>query len=98
MTRHKHFDTIVAWAEGKPIQIWVDDTAEWLDIIDPSWQSHNEYRIKPEPIVKLLNMYYDADQGLCVDTGREFNHNLKVEIDPNDDSIISVEYVRKTDG
>ena len=57
-----------------------------------------EYRIKPDPIVKLLNMYYDTEQGLCVDAGRDFNHNLRVEIDPNDDSIISVDYVRKTDG
>jgi len=98
MTRHKHFDTIVAWAEGRPVQI-KNANGEWMDLGEPmQWNVAHEYRIKPEPIVKLLNMYYDTEQGLCVDAGRDFNHNLRVEIDPNDDSIISVEYVRKADG
>ena len=48
--RHKHYDVIVAWAEGKPIQVkqeegyWEDWIAWWA----PPWQKSTEYRIKPE--------------------------------------------------
>ena len=46
--KHKHYDCIVAWAEGKEIQTFVDDA--WHTIITPPlWYENKEYRIKPEP-------------------------------------------------
>jgi hypothetical protein len=54
--KHKHYDTIVAWAEGKQIQ-WRDpkDDERWSDIKIPNWLEDCEYRIKPEPdVVKYL--------------------------------------------
>ncbi len=47
MTRHKHADLIIAWAEGAEIQIkqWSD----WAECKDPAWVYDNEYRIKPVP-------------------------------------------------
>lgn len=51
--KHKHYDMIVAWAEGKTIQYKnfqsKDFVGTWRDIPHPSWDSRNEYRIKPEP-------------------------------------------------
>ena len=48
--RHKHYDVIVALAEGKRIQYfslggWVD----WVDSHFPSFRGSTNWRIKPEP-------------------------------------------------
>ena len=46
--RHKHYDVIVAWAEGKEIQCWSKVSKEWFDDEQPFWFKDYEYRIKPE--------------------------------------------------
>ena len=44
---------IRAYAEGKDVQLGSgkneDGSVLWLDIPDPCWDGHGEYRIKPEP-------------------------------------------------
>lgn len=50
--RHKHADTIIAWANGAKIQVKVHDGSNgWKDCnaLGPEWHEYNEYRIKPEP-------------------------------------------------
>ena len=51
--KHPHYECILAWAEGKTIQFKKFESKEfvgtWTDISHPSWDSRNEYRIKPEP-------------------------------------------------
>ena len=48
--RHKHYDIIVAWAEGKKIEVFNDRRMCWEDITgDPYWVDSFQYRIKPEP-------------------------------------------------
>tara|TARA_R110000868_G_scaffold98434_1_gene270877 strand:+ start:161 stop:436 length:276 start_codon:yes stop_codon:yes gene_type:complete len=48
--KHKHYDMIVAWAEGRTIQNFNDRRMCWEDITgDPYWVSHFQYRVKPEP-------------------------------------------------
>lgn len=49
--KHKHYDLIVAWANGAKIQYKILDS--WVDLNsdDVSWHSDVEYRIKPEQIV-----------------------------------------------
>ena len=48
--KHKHYDIIVAWAEGKTIQNFNDRRMIWEDLTgDPYWVSSFQYRIKPEP-------------------------------------------------
>lgn len=47
--RHKHYNEIVAWAEGKPVQTR-DFRGVWRDVTVPLWESNYEYRIKPEPV------------------------------------------------
>ena len=46
--KNKHYDCIVAWAEGKQIQVYRRDD-NWITVLSPSWHFSEEYRIKPEP-------------------------------------------------
>ena len=47
--KHKHYDCIVAWAEGKAIQAKLADQIDWHDFVEPIWNSTEiQYRIKPE--------------------------------------------------
>jgi hypothetical protein len=54
--KHKHYECILAWAEGKQIQVWSPSMNAWMDWLSersPSWlntgqNEHCEYRIKPE--------------------------------------------------
>jgi hypothetical protein len=47
--KHKHYDMIVAWAEGKQIQFNALDN-NWEPVGScPIWVEDYEYRIKPEP-------------------------------------------------
>ena len=46
--RHKHADVIIAWAEGKDVQVWDHTINKWGDIPGtPTWRKEWEYRIKP---------------------------------------------------
>ena len=49
--RHKHADTIIAWANGAKIQFRAIPHAPWVDCAmrPPEWSEAHEYRIKPEP-------------------------------------------------
>ncbi|MFM7896671.1 MAG: hypothetical protein ACKO8L_12260 [Flavobacterium sp.] len=46
---HKHAELIKAWADGAEIQY--QHRGEWYDVHgnSPTWESHTNYRIKPEP-------------------------------------------------
>jgi hypothetical protein len=57
--KHKHYDMIVAWAEGKDIQCKAFSHSDWedVDMNGDEWYEHYTYRIKPEPkpdVVKYL--------------------------------------------
>ena len=47
--RHKHADVIIAWAEGKDVQVWDKDTKGWVAVRTntPAFIEDWEYRIKP---------------------------------------------------
>ena len=49
--RHPHADVIIAWAEGKKVQILCPDN-KWNTVIEsaPVWSSLSQYRIAPEKI------------------------------------------------
>lgn len=47
--KHKHYDFIVAWAEGKQIEVKHPSNGSWWDANPPCWDTNYEYRIKPEP-------------------------------------------------
>ena len=49
--KHKHYDYIVAWAEGEQIEFKADNDGWKLLDDNPIWFDDFEYRIKPEPDV-----------------------------------------------
>ena len=46
--RHKHADVIIAWAEGKDVQVWDEGPKRWCDMVKsiPFFMG-DKYRIKP---------------------------------------------------
>ena len=57
--KHKHYDLIVAWADGAEIQVKAFSHSDWedVDMNGEEWYEHYTYRIKPEPkpdVVKYL--------------------------------------------
>ena len=57
--KHKHYDCIVAWAEGKTVQNFNDRRMCWEDITgDPYWVNDFQYRIKPEPKPDVVKIFY----------------------------------------
>lgn len=70
MTKHKHFDCIVAWANGATIQCLSNaNGADWRDIANPSWHSNYDYRVKPEPVpdrvmYTYVNPIWEYDESL----------------------------------
>ena len=75
--RHKHADVIIAWAEGKDVQVWSDINNKWYDLAlkDPSFNGKN-YRIKP-PAKKYRVVLFEGDTGArytsTVDTSEDAN-------------------------
>lgn len=47
--KHKHYDLIVAWANGAKIEFWNPRHNCWEDSSTPQWTTTSAYRIKPEP-------------------------------------------------
>ena len=47
--RHKHADVIIAWAEGKDVQVWDEFTNRWFDTMpgNPIFREDREFRVKP---------------------------------------------------
>lgn len=47
--RHKHADVIIAWVEGKDVQVWDKGDERWSDVRSrtPIFNEDWEYRIKP---------------------------------------------------
>ena len=49
MAKHKHYDCIVAWANGATIQARRDSREPWNTLhYTPLWTTGIEYRVKPE--------------------------------------------------
>jgi hypothetical protein len=67
MMRHKHYDCIVAWAEGKKIEVFSDSTGQWEDLIGvPYWVNNFQFRIKHEPKPDIVKRFYLESNTLCV--------------------------------
>lgn len=52
MAKHKHYDCIVAWAEGKEIEFRGHEDDFWEQLggaWSPAWMPEYQYRIKPTP-------------------------------------------------
>lgn len=52
MTKHKHYDAIVAWANGEKIQCRNSVNFPWRDLgSEPLWNPNIQYRVKPSPTI-----------------------------------------------
>jgi hypothetical protein len=71
MAKHKHYDCIVAWAEGKEIQLFED--GHWADVQLPFWYENNEYRVKPEPKPDVKSYYHAHSGGIATIARAEYN-------------------------
>lgn len=60
--RHKHADVIIAWAEGKDVQVRAPLAENWggLSIAAPHFYEDWEYRIKP-PAKKYRVALFESD-------------------------------------
>ena len=60
MPKHKHYDVIVAWANGEEIQ-WSKDGKSWYrhDGGQPSWIEGIYYRVKPK--IPMYRLYSTKD-------------------------------------
>jgi hypothetical protein len=47
--KHKHYEAIVAWAEGASIEMENPDAGTWFDVINPGWYAEGTYRAKQAP-------------------------------------------------
>ena len=58
-TKHKHYDVIVAWANGEDVEYWNESFSEWREDDRPRWYEHLNYRIKPKRVKKegWVNVY-----------------------------------------
>lgn len=58
MTKHKHYDCIVAWAAGDKIE--VSNNGEYFtEIASPSFDENMYYRIKKEPVIEVVYFQYE---------------------------------------
>ena len=55
--RHKHYDVIVAWAEGKEIE-YQTALGAWHSTNLCPLNEYETYRIKPEPRPDVVKEYY----------------------------------------
>jgi hypothetical protein len=56
--KHKHYDMIIAWAEGKEVQFKnLDNNWEFVGTC-PIWVEKFEYRIKPMPKPDYVKIFY----------------------------------------
>ena len=79
--KHKHYEFIVAWANGAKIQ-WKNDLQDWRDIGDPAWINSYEYRIKPEPKPDVIRYSTAFDDYMCPPCKTFYTtHNLKLTFD-----------------
>lgn len=63
--KHKHYDLIVAWANGAAIECRINATAPWVTTTHPSWLIDMEYRIKLTP--KTPGQLFYEVRGGCWD-------------------------------
>jgi hypothetical protein len=49
MNKHKHYEAIMAWAEGAEIQSKHFPLETWITTPSPDWFLFYQYRVKPAP-------------------------------------------------
>jgi hypothetical protein len=63
--KHKHYDLIVAWAEGTEIEYLNESDGHWYLASTPVWHSNNEYRIR-DPYRELKEAAQNPDKEIAL--------------------------------
>jgi hypothetical protein len=103
MKRHKHYNLILAWANGAEIQNEYNNGI-WLDEDFPYWYPDNNYRIKPTPkpdiveymrIMRVQRDYRVAPEITNYSTNPKFNYicNLVLTFDGETGELKSAEVI-----
>jgi len=85
--KHKHYDCIVAWAEGKKVEyfaygVWDD----WVETV--GWHEAYEYRIKKEPVIEVKYFYKSSEGHYML---KESNAKWDLKITYQDGKAIKAE-------
>lgn len=91
--KHKHYDLIVAWANGAKVEIRPNCDSEWYIEDYPNWYVENEYRIYHEPKVEVK--YFKVDMNFIGTYYIEFIPDLEewdLKITYKDNKITRVEF------
>lgn len=99
--KHKHYEIIMAWAEGKKIQLMTGNGwQDWVGKFSPHWNDDMEYRIKPEPkpdVVVYTKIIADIEcaEFLTCDLSLEQSDsdNLKLTFDSETGKLKSAEVI-----
>ena len=75
--RHKHADVIIAWAEGKDVQVWnpVNNRWETVEKRTPDFLEGNTHRIKPPAEKYRVALFLDeAPQAVAANSQATADH------------------------
>lgn len=91
---HKHYDCIVAWAEGKAIQWRHSDHETWEDCtFNPQWLDEVQYRVKPqERVFDVVSIKISECDGDNI-TLFPYHKQVKLTLDANNE-IKSIEVTK----
>lgn len=62
MTRHKHADLMIAYANDTSLVVEVCEGGDWCETSQPLWRTDLRYRIKPEPKKVYVYAYKYLDR------------------------------------
>jgi hypothetical protein len=94
--KHKHYDIIVAWANGAKIEVKNPSNGSWWDATPPAWDLDYEYRIKPEPKpdwFKRIRVQTFGEDICRWDISHYPNANLKLTFDGETGELKSAEVI-----
>ena len=63
---HEHHDVIIEWAKGAKVQVSAKSSLSWFDVGQPTWNTSQRYRVKPEPVktereIRIENLKAELD-------------------------------------
>ena len=90
MKPHKHAELIKAFADGAEIEYKVYNGG-WVALEHPSWDDHNEYRIKPKQPVVRWQWAYPTMKGW---SATNYFYDDKEILNAIHDGCIKLEYTR----
>ena len=93
MTKHKHHNEIVAWAEGARIQHKLWDL-HWSYSPRPSWDADTEYRVEPKPNVELTSFVSRWSEINKIDMCSSGDANVKFTFNGETNELIAVEMIK----